>query len=419
MAIKPSAEFLLGYADQELWDRGDLSIEGIQTAWRDRRDPRLAEYIVKLVQLDPALSDEQREESKSKYSYVQLLDALRPWTFSRALDARCHDLGISLEPGEINREQVREVIAGMHKELWTQVDSNAETLTDRLKLAELLLEMWGSSDAFSRETLLKVMAECPLKYGPWKAMKRIFKESAGRQDWVMFGVISARLDREGNRLGKHINRRPPSKPFSVPYSYDNRDVSKATVNYLLRRAWRVLREIAKDQPRLYPDVAAQVLKHYQKNDQVWGLTHAWLRNHILFHETKRYQAENFYHYPREPHYGQHAYPELWKRSEAPLLRLLEEAGNELVINFVSAALVTDFKPKLQSLDASWVERITRLKHQDKDRFLLSWFSEICLHPQAEYESLGFHKPLLSLLWSTYRKMAEYALTYFQAPPPGP
>ena len=416
MAIKPSALYQLSYGDQALWERGDLSLAGIRRAWSERRDPRLAEYIVKLVQLDPALSEEEEKAVEGKYSYLQLLDSLRPWTFSRALDQRCNALGVSLRPGEMKREQIREVIAGMHRELWTQVEANPEVMTDRLKLGELLLEMWSTSDAFSRDTLLKVMAECPLKYGPWRAMKRIFKESVSRQDWVMFGVIAARLDREGNRLGKGTNRRGPNRPFSVPYAHDNRDVSKATVNYLLRRAWRTLRELAKDQPRLYPDVAVQVLKHYQRGDSVWELTNAWLRNHILFHDTKRYRAESFNHYPRTPYYGKQAYSELWKQSEGPLLRLLEEAENELVIHFVSEALTTDFKPKLEKLSAAWVGRIAQLNHSDKDGFLHQWFTEMCTHPQAQYEQEGLHEPLLALLWSSNHKMSQYALGYFQAHP---
>ena len=67
MAIKPSDQYNLSHNDKALWERGDLSLKGIKAAWQTRRDPRTAEYIVKLVQLDPALSKEElkTEEGQS------------------------------------------------------------------------------------------------------------------------------------------------------------------------------------------------------------------------------------------------------------------------------------------------------------------------------------------------------------------
>ena len=416
MAIKPSSEFQLSYQDRALWERGDLSLEGVREAWRVRRDPRVTEYIVKLIQLDPALPEEESKLlSGDVYQYQDLVQSLRPWQLWSSIRKRCQDTGVSLEFGEMKRAQIRGVIAQVHRELWAQVERTPDALPARLRLDGLLLEMWESDDAFTRTILLKVMAEAPLKYGPWRAMKRIFKESVPRQDWEMFGVIAARLDREGGRLSRNLNRTVPSIPFRVPYSYDDRDVSKGTVSYLVRRAWRTLREIARNQPSLYPEVAAEVLKHYRSVDRDWELSAAWLRNHILFHESKRYSAENFW-YSARSRYGQHAYPELWKRSETPLLRLFEEANNSLVLGFVTEALLNDFRPALAQLDAKWVRRVSRLRDAVKDGFLFTWYSEVCPHPQSEFADRGLHEPLLGLLWSSNRSMVDYAMTYFQVHP---
>ena len=61
MAIRPSRSYVLSHQDRELWERGDLSLHGVRDAWR-RRDPRLAEYVIKLVQLDPDLPKEEAEK---------------------------------------------------------------------------------------------------------------------------------------------------------------------------------------------------------------------------------------------------------------------------------------------------------------------------------------------------------------------
>jgi hypothetical protein len=414
MAIRPSERYVLSYQDQELWERGDLSLKGVKAALA-RRDPRLAEYIVKLVQLDPALPEEEAKQYKGTFGYSELISELGPWRRWQALSSRCEAVGLSLEAGEIDRNKLREVIAEMHRELWLKVEETPDAMPDRLKLGDVLMGMWESRDAFSRTSLLKMMSELPLKYGPWRAMKKIFKESIVKQDWVMFGVIAARLDREGGTLPGSVRYMSPNKPFRVPYSYDNRDVSRATVQYLLRRAWRAMRVVAQEQPSLYPEVAAQVLKHYRSNESNWQLSSSWLRNHILFHECKRYGAESFYYNPRSD-FGEQAYTELWKRSEVPLLRLLEEASNGRVIGFVTEALLEDFRAVLAKLDATWVKRVARLSESIKDGFLHKWYTELCPHAQRDFVAQGLHEPLLTLLWSSKREMSEYALTYFQAHP---
>ena len=412
MAIRPSGAYVLSHQDRELWERGELSLDGVRDAWA-RRDPRLAEYVIKLVQLDPALPAEEAEKYQKVYRYSDLTSALSPWQRSRALSARADAQGVDIYNAK--RSELRALIAEINHELWTKVEETPEAIPDRIKLDKLLIEMWESDDAFTRAQLLEMFGEIPLKYGPWRAMKMIFKESVKRQDWVMFGVIAARLDREGGRLSKSLRLMTPSQPFRVPYSYDNRDVSRATVNYLLRRAWRAMRTVASEQPSLYPEVAAQVLRHYQSQDSNWELASSWLRNHILFHESKRYQAESFYYNPRSS-FGEHAYPELWKRSEIPLLRLLEEAQNNRVLEFVTEALLLDFRGALAQLNASWVKRVARLSNSTKDTFLFRWYSELCPHAQRDFMTHSLHEPLLSLLWSSSKEMSEYAFTYFQAHP---
>ena len=414
MAIRPSERYVLSYQDRALWERGDLSFAGVKVALA-RRDPRLAEYVVKLVQLDPAISEEGAEKYKGVFGYSELISELSPWRRWRTLNSRCEALGLSLDPGGIKRSQLRDLIAKLHRELWDKVEETPDALPDRLKLGTLIKGMWESDDAFSRAALLEMMGELPLKYGPWRAVKEIFKESIKRQDWEMFGVIAARLDREGGSLPGSVRYMTPSAPFRVPYSYDNRDVSRGTVQYLLRRAWRAMRTVAEEQPSLYPEVATQVLRHYRSRESNWQLSSSWLRNHILFHESKRYGAESFYYNPRSD-FGEHAYAELWKRSEVPLLRLLEEAHNGRVIGFVTEALLQDFRAALANLNAAWVKRVARLRESIKDAFLHKWYTELCPHAQRDFVKQGLHEPLLILLWSSKREMSDYALTYFQAHP---
>ena len=363
MALQPSSVYQLSQRDKSLWERGDLSIKGIYAAWRERRDQRAAEYLVKLVQLDPqpdGYKDALKNASGGNvFLYEHLLKELTSWTLSRTVYRRCQAEEISLEFGETNRNELRNVIAKIHKECWDQVEANDALLPERLKVHKVIMDLWHSEDALARDLLLEIIREVPLKWGPWRAIKRIFKESIRTQDWVVFGAIAARLDYERNQTSGYLNR--PTERFVVSWGNRRGDVSKRTLSYLVRLGWRVLRRIATHQPSLYPEVAAEVLKGYRSSHHRWTLSNTWIYNHILFHGNKGYSAESFYHYPRD-YYKYRAYSELWTRAPRPLLQLLEESENDGVFKFASDSLLKDFRELLGTLDSGvpFIKNVNRV-----------------------------------------------------------
>src|SRR5207302_2665431 len=110
---------------------------------------------------------------------------------------------------------------------------------DRLRLHEILLALWRDEDIFARTCLLKVIAGIPLTYGPWRALKRIFKEAEARGDTEVYGALAARFD--------------------MALAHGDHSVSRLTLAYLVRRAWRFLRRTAVRLPVAYADTAAAVL----------------------------------------------------------------------------------------------------------------------------------------------------------------
>ena len=146
-------------------------------------------------------------------------------------------------------------------------------LADKLKVHEVIYALWQSNDPLARDYLLRIIATVPLVYGPWKAIKKIFKEAEAKNDTEIFGAIAARLDmpRRGARL------RPAGERGH-------------RLGYLVRRAWRYLRRVGLHLPATYPDVACDFLVNYTDDT---NLRSTWVFNHILFHDTKKYGRSNF------------------------------------------------------------------------------------------------------------------------------
>ena len=81
----------------------------------------------------------------------------------------------------------------MEKLAALEADDAEVPLPDRLTCHEIIVELWNSDDIYSRDCLLRIIAEVPLVYGPFKALKRIFKEAEAKDDTEVYGALAARF----------------------------------------------------------------------------------------------------------------------------------------------------------------------------------------------------------------------------------
>jgi hypothetical protein len=149
-----------------------LQLDDLRRAWA-AQDPELADLIVRLTQQpDEPVETPPREGALTFDSF--LLD-IRSRAFHKKPDE---------EQAHLRQEKMKTLEA-----------PTAEVpLTDRLKSHEILLALWNDGSPFARSILLKVIAAIPLVYGPWRAVKQIFKEAETRNDTEIWGALVARFD---------------------------------------------------------------------------------------------------------------------------------------------------------------------------------------------------------------------------------
>ena len=210
------------------------------------------------------------------------------------------------QPADVQRQFRLEKIALLES------DQADEPLSDRLRSYEIILRMWESDKSFERECLLDLLRRIPLVYGPWKAIKQIFKEAETQNDTQVLGILSFRFD--------------------VAQQGFNCEVSNRTLNYLSRRAWRYLRNLGKTLPACYADTAVDFLVEYETHHRSF-----WTSSQIFYHEEKKYTRTRFKNlYARFDVAGMmkhRAFPELWQRSPLPLFSLLERAKSDLTRSY--------------------------------------------------------------------------------------
>src|SRR5262249_38786215 len=221
-------------------------------------------------------------------------------------------------------------------------------LPERLKLYEIITQLWEDNSPFARTCLLQVIARVKLTYGPWRALKRISKEAAERGDTEVLGALAARFD--------------------MTFAGHRFDVSRLTLGYLVRRAWRYLRRLGQTLPAVYPDAAVDVLCWYTSKTSFSG---TWVANHIFHHESHQYGRTRF-HLPGRPAslIKDRAFEEMWKRSPRPLFALLERARCDTVWEFATSALKSDFRTALREVEPAWVARLVNVGSRVVDDFVV-------------------------------------------------
>ena len=270
-------------------------------------------------------------------------------------------------------------------------------LPDRLRLHELILALWKDGSPFARSCLLRVIDTVALTYGPWRALKRIFKEAEEQGDLEILAALTARFD--------------------VAYATHQHGVSRRTLAYMVRRAWRHLRTIGRTMPVAYPDAASAVLARYPSTwGRRWSQTEgAWVYNHVLYHGSKSYKRGRFaFGATKKDPTTLRAFPESWRRSPRPLFVLLERAQSDAVLAFATEALKRDFRASLREVEPGWVVRLIASRAAPVHEFVVWILGNVPKFEQSSFRPLGLHGPVLSLFDSPSDLARSYAADYARA-----
>lgn len=360
-----------------------LSLDDVRRAW-SARDPELANLLIALC----AASDERLKTPvpEGAPTYQSFTREFRGWRFKRK------------SPQERARYRIDTMRA-------LEAQQESVPMPARLGSHEVLLDLWARAQepggAYERQMLLTTIGGIALRWGPWRALKRIFKEAEATGDTEILGALSARFDAQ----------LAASSGSVVRAGGEISEVSRHTLAYLCRRAWRFLRRRAEGLPASYADAAVDFLRFY--TDQTsWN--HTWVYNHVLFHDSGKFNRRRFRFGWRDRNLNPlklRAYPELWRRSPRPLFTLLERASSEKAREYATNALQSDFRAMLRDVEPSWVTRLIAVGSATIDRFVIWLLGNVPRFEQSAFRELGLHDAVLRLLDSDADEARVYAADY--------
>ena len=346
------------------------------------RDPQLPELVIRYMELpDPP---EDRPEGGDDDERVNLGEDA--WTMPR--------LRQSLSSWALHGKDAAETWA-IRRDAWTKLMA-APHVPPRLRLAELLEQLYEAGDEPARRALVEIFKRARVGWGLWKAFKSIYKLAEDRHDAVLWGALAWRLDVL------------ETTPWAMA------EVGKGTVIYMRRRAWRYLRMIGQAIPEIYPQFAIEVLRHYPAGA---NLQTSWVANQIWAHQDMIGAGRSAY-VPEPPQkISERAFDAAWKTSPDPMLRLLEDSPNGTICGWAIRCLQVDFPEVLREVDPAWLARLGRKRGREVHAFIVELLTDSPEFHQSKLAGLGLHDMVLSLLDSDSDKARTYAIAYANAHAP--
>ncbi len=275
-------------------------------------------------------------------------------------------------------------------EAWKRyLGQTPDKLAPQLALADVLVKLYETKGGAAREALLTVIRDAPLAFGVWGGLKRIYKRAEADVDVELFAALAARID--------------------VAYD-DSDDVSRFTITYMRKRAWRFIRNIGKGAPEIYPQLAVEIMRRYPADTSDYA---AYIGRHIISHSSKKWGGTK-----AERGKKFHAtFIDAWKRSADPLLLLLETCQCDFVAGFAIDGLRELFPEVLQKVTPEWLGRLPSRKLAAAHDFLIETLEGSPEYHQGKLKALGLHEPVLLLLRSPSAKARKYAIEYARAHAP--
>ncbi|MEW6732975.1 MAG: WGR domain-containing protein [Acidobacteriota bacterium] len=231
-----------------------------------------------------------------------------------------------------------------------------------------------------RPALLQILRKAPLQTNYFQRLRHIFKAAEYRRDAEVFGIIAYRFEKVAANYNNDSCSfsQQTSRNYSIHFqnSYiqnPQKEITSATSKlayctrtrtYLRRRVWRTLRHLGELGDSEYVKMAVGMLLPFSDADampvkqsnyyshRIYWDAYAgyWTFNHILYHNSKRYELKHGSKAWRcrpsykpgdpEPNIREEAFSKLWEEQPVGLLHLISESNCQPVHHFAVKALRT-------------------------------------------------------------------------------
>ena len=316
-----------------LWGKHGSTLADIERAIASL-DPQLGELLVRyLEQADP--DPGQRRARAAAMTSMTTRPTISVPSGARHARTRCRPR--SATRGLAGKTRDRAKLARR------EAFAAAETSTfapPRLRLGTLLIALYERGDEAGRAALLDVFARGTMKWGVWQAAKAIYKLAEERHD------------------ARDVRRARVSLRCDVGDAGTRRDRQRHARRTSAGARGATCGCSARPLPDVYPTFVVEVLRHYpselQRAIAVVVAAHIWRHGTLSGVRGRRRSGCR----RGIDMMTVRAFPDAWKLSPAPLLRLLDaRRQRHRVCDFAIQSLRADHPLALRAVEPAWLARL--------------------------------------------------------------
>ena len=408
--------YSISTSDKQLYDEGFFSLKGIVKAYKSK-DPRLAEYVIKLCIIDPAPIPKTSKEGVSPIDYKQFRanyhkDSVNPDVLR---NIKVPDFGENKMP----HQKIRQKKAQLFTQRFEEFLRNPSMVPERLKMGEFLIMLYEDPSLYAQDQFREVMRYVPLKWGPWQAFKYVMRRGVIDQRWSTFTVMYERFCALSpfiytRKVYRQYRSSLPNAVFPInmdTLQWDNswtfseraraNDITTETSIFFRRRISRLIQK------------------------QFFSLTdeqkEALLEPMII--EAKEFSSR----YSRTSYktmVSTWAHQLSWTRDSAPLMRIFQNAKTTEASEWALQELIENHHSTLVNLSPQWIVEKGCNKNTETSikKFIGHWITDpITNIPKNEFLSNGIFRVVLAFIFDnktfgprgTKRKVQSYACAFIR------
>lgn len=391
--------------DQTLYEDGFLSLQGVQQAYA-KQDPKLAEYVIKLVMIDPMpyhngqwLSDYStfRKEYHKNAKNYEVLRNITP------------DFREAKKPHQYWRKQKAQFFTNKMDQF---IAEHPHAVPERLKMGEFMLVLYDDPSDYAQQQLQEIVKYVPLKWGPWQAFKYILKRGIIDQKYSLFAIVQDRWNKAGvyqkiqtpkigisQQLRGAIQNTTSIDAF-LPQKVDNQFWNRIGHTTNNTNIIEITPETRVFLPRLLDHSYRAHFQYLPIIAKEELLTQVLLVMDSFGYDNIWYQWAN--------------YQLSWTSSATPLLTLWQQARCAQVKDWAFGKLMQLHKSSLVNLDPNWIvsNGLNRNSPRNIREFIRSWIVDpITTIPKASFIEHNLHTVVLTFLDTEYGALESKFVTY--------
>ena len=442
--------FSVNEQDQFLAQKGVFTYAGIKQAYVEQ-SPRLAEFICKLLILNPAPRQMFIAQRRGTPTFLRFSAQVQS-AVEEQVTLLYNDEKAKTANGQISPIYSVQYKWRGHQKVWNHLTSDTmrPLLPERIQLFEIVIDLWNDPSGYARQQLLDILRYGRLLYGLWRAVKVIFKEAEERFDWEVYAILTERFKQDGPKWWYQtrtnyiwISPAEQAQKKREIQAIQNEEAAIAKLQQQIadlkkrdaltasqqdeledlaqkvkkqKETLANLQRVGRYEPRLFNWSRVRGSRSVDKYGDVESESYSAEPSKKTFSYLERRARRTFRNLAKD---FPEAFPgaaaemlmtsstltsayiqqqeHLWLDQMSPLLKVVEQSRSETNVSWAYELLCKRYRLEMKKVSSQWLYRVSQSKYDFTHQLALNYLQNATGVEEGEFHKVGYHKTIIGFL----------------------